>query len=820
MNTTIHKFTLFFTTCLLACSIGHAYEQDNWYLHGPIDGNLSGVFHQEYNATSKRDMLYKTATGVGLEVRDINGTLIETINTGGVTFEDIEFDLNTSRLFGVNANKLTCFEQNASGGWSEQWRSTQSVSSLAQAPSGKLFCANDTDKIYVFEQNGTMSSQFGWVDGIKSLSDRINVSGFSSDGVLVVWGKQDVTGGTSSARLFCFDQAGNFLMDHKFFDWAWYPSTNPAVEVKIHPGSGLIFKRGRGHGGWGWSAEGFWHPASASPTSTGGLSVGLWLQNGDFISGSNLYRRTFRTKMETNHNSVPQPVIHRIAQRIGTNVMEFDFEVIDTDDDNVTVGILAYCGSDKLVPQAWLNGTGSKIGTPISTNTVHTMEWDVKQDWPDSTGPIKFEILCQDGNRTQPVDLHFLTLPFSDGNMTISRSPLKEADFVNYLKYHLATTEAFLENGRVMSAVIEGNATNPFEFSNAGVTGRTGPTQAQVDANYSGTNLEGDINMTTQGIQEWTVPVTGTYTIAAWGAKGGNGQNYVGGLGAEMTGVFQLNAGQVLKILVGQQGGTHSVNKAGGGGGGTFVVKSDNTPLIIAGGGSGGGGNSNPDNGQSGLSGTSGGSGSQNNQYAGGTNGSGGASGTGSGGGGGLIADGATGYDNTHGISFTNGGNGGAPPSQGGFGGFGGGGAGEWNSQGSAGAGGGYSGGGGTDNNGVPGGGGSYNSGFNQINMTGHNEGRGRVFIVLGSASFDIPPKTLMNSNWNATNSGRYYLMKKLGYRFATSAEVTKAREAATPGAVNNWTANNQVKPRNLPGSVNEYGFDVSTTSGFWVIKE
>ena len=55
---------------------------------------------------------------------------------------------------------------------------------------------------------------------------------------------------------------------------------------------------------------------------------------------------------------------------------------------------------------------------------------------------------------------------------------------------------------------------------------------------------------------------------------------------------------------------------------------------------------------------------------------------------------------------------------------------------------------------------------------------------------------------------------------FATSAEVTKAREAATPGGVNNWTATNQVKPRNLPGKVNEYGFDVSTTSGYWVIKE
>jgi hypothetical protein len=104
--------------------------------------------------------------------------------------------------------------------------------------------------------------------------------------------------------------------------------------------------------------------------------------------------------------------------------------------------------------------------------------------------------------------------------------------------------------------------------------------------------------------------------------------------------------------------------------------------------------------------------------------------------------------------------------------------------------------------------------------MTGDNEGHGRVLIALGTVSFDIPPKTLMNSNWTATEMGRYHLIQKLGYRFATSAEVTKAREAATPGAVNNWTASNQVKPRNLPGNVNEYGFDVSTTSGFWVIKE
>ena len=83
-------------------------------------------------------------------------------------------------------------------------------------------------------------------------------------------------------------------------------------------------------------------------------------------------------------------------------------------------------------------------------------------------------------------------------------------------------------------------------------------------------------------------------------------------------------------------------------------------------------------------------------------------------------------------------------------------------------------------------------------------------------------PSKILNSNWGIETTCRYKLLHRLGgdYKFATSAEVTKAREAATPGAVNNWTASNQVKPRNLPGKVNEYGFDVSTTSGFWVIKE
>lgn len=54
-----------------------------------------------------------------------------------------------------------------------------------------------------------------------------------------------------------------------------------------------------------------------------------------------------------------------------------------------------------------------------------------------------------------------------------------------------------------------------------------------------------------------------------------------------MIGTFRLNKGEVIQILVGQEGGINKRYDSSGGGGGTFVVRGANTPLIIAGGGGG-----------------------------------------------------------------------------------------------------------------------------------------------------------------------------------------------------------------------------------------
>ena len=93
-------------------------------------------------------------------------------------------------------------------------------------------------------------------------------------------------------------------------------------------------------------------------------------------------------------------------------------------------------------------------------------------------------------------------------------------------------------------------AQNSLTFTNAAATGDQGPTQAQVTAAYDGTTLEDDVTITTQGIQEWTVPADGVYTIEARGAAGINGSFVAAGYGARMKGDFTLTQGTVLKILV------------------------------------------------------------------------------------------------------------------------------------------------------------------------------------------------------------------------------------------------------------------------------
>jgi hypothetical protein len=288
-------------------------------------------------------------------------------------------------------------------------------------------------------------------------------------------------------------------------------------------------------------------------------------------------------------------------------------------------------------------------------------------------------------------------------------------------------------------------------FTPSGATGRTGPTiaQARTAVNqpaWTSTYL----NMTHTGVQQWTVAADGIYEITANGARGGirsGGSDVEGGTtapgrGARVITRFNLLAGTVLNIIVGQVGVADIYGQGAGGGGGTFVSLGnalESSNLLVAAGG--GGGRPWTNNGATyssalsdGQAGTSGGG------TGGGTNGAGGqrtASGTDGGNGGGWLSAGLSVLHSSNqasgpriqaaaspsgGVSIY------TPTHDGGFGGGGGG----W---GGAGAGGGYSGGasGTSSPNGGPGGGSYVNplaSYSAIISGVGSNYGDGSVIIV------------------------------------------------------------------------------------------
>jgi len=313
-----------------------------------------------------------------------------------------------------------------------------------------------------------------------------------------------------------------------------------------------------------------------------------------------------------------------------------------------------------------------------------------------------------------------------------------------------------------------------FTFTNASASGHRGPTLTNCLNSYNTSSNSwlsntSYFNVTTEGIQQWTVPATANYDIEVAGARGGvNTQAspwISGGYGAVVKTRVSLNKDDILSIVVGQIGADRGTGPTGNycgaaGGGGTFVYASGSfTYYAVAGGG--GGGASTRTNLLSTFLSASGKhnvtSGTtiritNNNTALGGTNGNGG--GVSSRGvlygsaGAGVFSSGSNGKGGGSGqsrISVSGSWWGGTfNPGQstygvsGGFGGGAGGGASDgttFQAYNWAGGGGGYSGGAGGGNGGAGdgqygGGGGSYYTGSFQTGSTGTNAGHGYVTIT------------------------------------------------------------------------------------------
>ena len=348
----------------------------------------------------------------------------------------------------------------------------------------------------------------------------------------------------------------------------------------------------------------------------------------------------------------------------------------------------------------------------------------------------------------------------------------------------------------------------------------------------------------TGGIQTFTVPTTGTYTIDVAGAQGGNAYNnynyresysnnfnayynYNGGYGARLHGDFILTQGTQLSILV----GTQAFNGyCGAGGGGGSYVYTGSTPYIIA----GGGGGADNYRGAGVDASTNQNAACWNNSIAS-TIGYGGY-GYYSGGGAGWLSNGSSSY-NYGGYYALNGGGGGWGnnnpfTSNGGFGG-GGAGIGDYNYGGhyyaAGGGGGGYTGGsdGGPDGGG---GGGSYNAGTNQGTGSAQT-GNGSVTINLTvPTSYTITTSTGTGSgsttgNGSITSGSTANLIAtpSTGYTFVNWTNnignpIVTTASFATPAITSNvtYTANFTLATPDTPSNIATSSINPTTIELSW----
>ena len=167
--------------------------------------------------------------------------------------------------------------------------------------------------------------------------------------------------------------------------------------------------------------------------------------------------------------------------------------------------------------------------------------------------------------------------------------------YIGGLKAEAAAAASDSGSSSSGGAPADPNGPTNFTFGNCYGKGAIGPTSAGCATAYN-LSPPGTSFSVTNGVQHWTIPVTGTYLLSVTGATGGSGQYGSGGYGAIVKVTAPLVAGQVVDIVVGQSG----INAYdSGGGGGASIISISGSPVVVAGGGGGGAQNGAAGNGSS-----------------------------------------------------------------------------------------------------------------------------------------------------------------------------------------------------------------------------
>jgi hypothetical protein len=161
-------------------------------------------------------------------------------------------------------------------------------------------------------------------------------------------------------------------------------------------------------------------------------------------------RMRFDTHVPT--KAVPQPMVFNVSQAAGTQVVDIDFRVTDTDSPLVETALVAFVDGtrawNKLVlPKTFTNPVAGVLGVDVATGAMKRASWNAGADLPgQSFASLSFEVLAKDDRPEMGV--HLVTLPSDAQNpsaLKLSNKPIDEESLTDLWLWLLAKGDPRVE---------------------------------------------------------------------------------------------------------------------------------------------------------------------------------------------------------------------------------------------------------------------------------------------------------------------------------------------------------------------------------------
>ena len=494
-----HKSQVFDKNGTLLTTIGTSASTENgkFYHNLGISYDSSGELHVSCSQNHR------------VQIFESNGTFKKTYGYLGIkSFNPYDIDYTPENTFLItDIQNHRAFEVDENGSFFKMFAKSGNGDGLVNAPRSIHLSSNnrvyvaDTGRhrIQVFDRNGTFIKKFGNSGsgngefnqpyGITSTSngdiyvaDRYNnrIQVFDSNGTFLrkfgSYGSLegqinqaiDVTttpdGNIAvldyiNRRIVYFNTSGQFIKHHSTHSHEEFIETLHNGLIATTRGNQISIYDANGDRIKYWSKSG---GTSSAITSLPDGSIAWVNYNTDKI---NLYRSTYRTIRPKASKEIPFPEVISVIQQQGTNLLDVTFRINDIDSTHVHAAMLGFVdgGNDLskvIIPQTFVGSIAGKLDSNVTTNQNHTVTWNAGADWNVGFGELEMAILAKDDRDL--LNIHFLTLPSTDSNSTtleISRSPLTNSDLLNLWYWLLATGNSEISfQGGTISPVLAGSA--------------------------------------------------------------------------------------------------------------------------------------------------------------------------------------------------------------------------------------------------------------------------------------------------------------------------------------------------------------------------